>query len=143
MLELTNLTELAFLKDSINIKGGRDYAIKYIKNNIKAFDDAICKRGGDPCAKKLLEKHNKYLSFLNKKQELQEKRNLITKSFKNSNDTEKLKKQAGTFNELLFGYGYIYDNRDKPYLPTDGFITTFSQQLPMYAEAPFIKNTFN
>ena len=68
--------------------------IKYIKNNIKAFDDAICKRGGVPCAKKLLEKHNKYLSFLNKKQELQEKRNLITKSFKNSNDTEKLKKQV-------------------------------------------------
>jgi len=25
---------LAFLKDSINIKGGRDYAIEYIKNNI-------------------------------------------------------------------------------------------------------------
>ncbi len=68
--------------------------IKYIKNNIKAFDDAICKRGGDPCAKKLLEKHDKYLSYLKKKQELQEKRNLITKSFKNSNDTEKLKKQV-------------------------------------------------
>ena len=43
---------------------------------------------------KTLEKHNKYLSFLNKKQELQEKRNLITKSFKNSTDTEKLKKQV-------------------------------------------------
>ena len=68
--------------------------IKYIKNNIKAFDDAICKRGGDPCAKKLLEKHDKYLSYLKKKQELQEKRNLITKSFKNSTDTEKLKKQV-------------------------------------------------
>jgi hypothetical protein len=25
LLELTNLTELAFLKDSINIKGGRDF----------------------------------------------------------------------------------------------------------------------
>ena len=48
--------------------------IKYIKNNTKEFDDAICKRGGVPCAKKLLEKHNKYLSFLNKKQELQEKK---------------------------------------------------------------------
>ena len=59
-----------------------------------------------------------------------------------STASEKLKKQAGTFNELLFGYGYIYDDRDKPFLPTDGFITTFSQQLPMYAEAPFIKNTF-
>ena len=59
-----------------------------------------------------------------------------------STASAKLKKQAGTFNELLFGYGYIYDDRDKPFLPTDGFITTFSQQLPMYAEAPFIKNTF-
>ncbi len=58
-----------------------------------------------------------------------------------STASEKLKKQAGTFNELLFGYGYIYDERDKPYLPTDGFITSFSQVLPMYAEAPFLKNT--
>ena len=40
--------------------------IKYIKNNKKDFDDAICKRGGVPCAKKLLEKHDKYLSFLKK-----------------------------------------------------------------------------
>ena len=44
--------------------------IKFIKNNIKAFDDAICKRGGDPCAKKLLEKHDKYLSYLYKKKEI-------------------------------------------------------------------------
>ena len=68
--------------------------IKFIKNNTKEFDDAICKRGGVPCAKKLLEKYDQYLSFLNKKQELQEKRNLITKSFKNSTDTENLKKQV-------------------------------------------------
>ena len=47
--------------------------IKYIKNNTKDFDDAICKRGGAPCAKKLLEKHNKYLSFLNKNKNYKKK----------------------------------------------------------------------
>ena len=43
-----------------------------------------------------------------------------------STASEKLKKQAGTFNELLFGYGYIYDDRDKPFLPTDGLYNFFS-----------------
>ena len=68
--------------------------IKYIKDNTKEFDNAISKRGGSPCGNKLLQKHERYLSFLNKKQELQEKRNLITKSFKDSSDTENLKKQV-------------------------------------------------
>ena len=47
--------------------------IKYIKKIQKAFDDAICKRGGVPCAKKLLEKHNKYLSFLTKNKNYKKK----------------------------------------------------------------------
>ena len=41
--------------------------IKYIKDNTKEFDNAISKRGGSPCGNKLLQKHEKYLSFLNKK----------------------------------------------------------------------------
>ena len=51
-----------------------------------------------------LEKHNEYLSFLNKKQELQEKRNLITKSFKDSTDTEKIKKQVQEIKKKLMRY---------------------------------------
>ena len=46
--------------------------IKYIKDNTKEFDNAISKRGGSPCGNELLQKYEKYLSFLNKKQELQE-----------------------------------------------------------------------
>jgi len=68
--------------------------IKYIKENTKEFDNAISKRGGSPCGSHILQKYEEYLSYLNKKQELQETRNLITKSFKESNDTENLKKQV-------------------------------------------------
>ena len=73
--------------------------IKYIKNNIKAFDDAICKRGGVPCAK-TFRKHDKYLSFL-KKTRITRKRNLITKSFKNSTRYRKIKKQVQEIKKKL------------------------------------------
>ena len=67
--------------------------IKYIKEN-KKFNDALIKRGLAPTSEKLVEKYDKYLSYLNKKQELQEKRNSITKSFKDSTNAEELKKQV-------------------------------------------------
>ena len=53
-----------------------------------------------------------------------------------------LKKQEGTFNDLIFNYKFTYDERDRTYLPTDGFISSFEQSLPIYADAPSIKNTF-
>ena len=68
--------------------------IKYIKENKKKFNDALIKRGLAPTSEKLVEKYDKYLSYLNKKQELQEKRNSITKSFKDSTNAEELKKQV-------------------------------------------------
>ena len=59
-----------------------------------------------------------------------------------SSATNSLQKQKGTFSELAFDYGITLDNRDRAYNPTDGFISTFSQELPLYADSPSLENTY-
>lgn len=54
-----------------------------------------------------------------------------------------LKKQKGTFSELSFDYSIITDNRDRIYGPTEGFLTSFSQVFPIFADVPYVKNTFS
>jgi len=56
--------------------------------------------------------------------------------------SDALKKQKGTFSDLTFDYGITLDNRDKVYAPTDGYITRFGQAIPVYADAPYIKNSY-
>ena len=53
-----------------------------------------------------------------------------------------LKRQKGTFSELVTNYGFSIDKRDRAFMPTDGFITSFNQEIPIYADKPFIANTF-
>ena len=60
-----------------------------------------------------------------------------------SNASSSLKKQAGEFTELSTSYGLSYDQRDRTFMPTDGSIIGFRQTLPIYADKPFIGNTFN
>tara|TARA_B110000211_G_C14085661_1_gene556551 strand:- start:1249 stop:3474 length:2226 start_codon:yes stop_codon:yes gene_type:complete len=60
-----------------------------------------------------------------------------------STASEALKKQKGTFSDLSFSYGITADRRDRVYAPTEGHITSFSQQLPIYADSPYLDNTFN
>ena len=38
-----------------------------------------------------------------------------------------MKKQAGNFTELTFGYGIEKDNRDRPFMPTSGSVVSFHQ----------------
>ena len=57
-----------------------------------------------------------------------------------STASSNLKKQAGTFTDLSFDYAVSYDVRDRRYQPTDGYITSFRQALPLYADAPFLLN---
>ena len=59
-----------------------------------------------------------------------------------SNASDGLKKQKGTFTDLSFDYGISLDNRDRVYAPTDGYISSFNQAIPLYADSPYIKNTF-
>ena len=56
--------------------------------------------------------------------------------------SDALKKQKGTFADLSFDYGLTLDNRDKVYAPTDGYITRFGQAIPIYADSPYIKNSY-
>ncbi len=59
-----------------------------------------------------------------------------------SSATESLKKQKGNFSDLSFNYGLSLDKRNRAYGPTDGYFSKFSQSLPIYADSPYMKNTY-
>ena len=59
-----------------------------------------------------------------------------------STASDSLKKQKGQFSEIAASYGFAYDRRDRTFMPTDGSIISFNQTLPIYADKPFINNTF-
>jgi outer membrane protein insertion porin family len=60
-----------------------------------------------------------------------------------STASDSLKKQNGQFTELAAVYGFAYDLRNRSFMPTDGSIISFDQSLPIYADKPFINNTFS
>ncbi len=60
----------------------------------------------------------------------------------NSSASNSLKNQAGEYSELAASYGLTYDKRNRKFMPTDGSIISFNQSLPIYADKPFIANTF-
>ena len=59
-----------------------------------------------------------------------------------STASDLLKKQAGTSTDATFNYSLRTDKRDRRFMPTSGYLTSFFQELPLYADQPFIKNTF-
>jgi len=59
-----------------------------------------------------------------------------------STASDSLKRQKGEFTDLSFDYRITLDNRDKVYAPTDGYISSFSQAVPIYADSPYIKNSY-
>ena len=60
----------------------------------------------------------------------------------NSTASESLKKQKGNFTDLSFAYGISLDNRNRAYAPTDGYLSSFSQSLPVVSDSPNIRNTY-
>ncbi|MBL6857181.1 MAG: outer membrane protein assembly factor BamA [Pelagibacteraceae bacterium] len=56
--------------------------------------------------------------------------------------SEALKKQKGTFTDVSLDYAISLDKRNNVYAPTDGYISTFRQGVPIYADSPYLKNTY-
>ncbi len=53
-----------------------------------------------------------------------------------------LKKQSGSFSELLASYGLSKDTRNRAFMPTSGSIISFDQSFPIFADKQAISNTF-
>ena len=57
--------------------------------------------------------------------------------------SDNLTKQAGSFTDLSFRYGIFLDKRDRVFMPTDGFLSNFSQTLPVFADSPSLRNSYS
>ncbi len=58
----------------------------------------------------------------------------------NGSASDALKKQSGTYNELTGNYGFVFDSRNRSFMPTSGSILNFGQSLPIYADKSFVAN---
>jgi outer membrane protein insertion porin family len=61
----------------------------------------------------------------------------------NSTATETLKKQDGSYFDTFFNYTFAYDMRDQRYKPTDGYISRFTQNVPIISDSYDLKNTYD
>ena len=61
----------------------------------------------------------------------------------NSSASDLLKKQSGSSTDLMFDYSLSTDKRDRRFMPTSGNLTSFFQELPIYADQAYIKNSFS
>ena len=59
-----------------------------------------------------------------------------------STASDLLKKQSGSSSDLLFDYSLTTDKRDRRFMSTNGYLTSFYQELPAYSDQPHIKNSF-
>ena len=53
-----------------------------------------------------------------------------------------LQKQRGSFADITFDYSVSLDKRNAVYAPTDGYISSFAQGIPIYADSPYLRNTY-
>ncbi len=58
-----------------------------------------------------------------------------------SSASSTLKKQAGEFSEIAALYGFKSDKRNRSFMPTSGYISSFNQKLPVFADKKAITNT--
>ena len=54
-----------------------------------------------------------------------------------------IKKQEGSYTDLYFNYSINQDLRDKKFRTEDGFVTTFSQELPIISDNSELSNSFD
>ncbi len=60
-----------------------------------------------------------------------------------STASDSLKKQKGSFDELLGEYGFTFDKRNRVFMPTSGSIIKFGQSFPFYADKRSLSNYFS
>ena len=65
--------------------------------------------------------------------------NLTTTSSASAN----YKKQEGSYFDTFFNYSVMYDKRNSAYQPTDGFRSSWLQNLPVISDNPTIKNGYD
>ncbi len=53
-----------------------------------------------------------------------------------------LKNQAGSSTDLRLDYAFTSDKRDRRFMPTGGYLTSFFQEVPLYSDQPHIRNSF-
>jgi len=54
-----------------------------------------------------------------------------------------IKKQEGSYFDTFFNQTFSYDKRDQKYKTTDGFISRFSQNIPLISESYTLTNSYN
>ena len=60
-----------------------------------------------------------------------------------NNASESLKKQKGEFADLSGSYGFRLDKRNRSFMPTKGYVSSFNQTFPIYADKRAISNTLS
>lgn len=60
----------------------------------------------------------------------------------NSNASTALKKQDGSYFDTLFSYGLSYDKRNSRFQPTDGYISRWTQEIPIISDHASIINGY-
>ncbi len=90
--------------------------IKFIKKNPLLFDSSLKKRNLPPCSKKIINIHNEYLEYLNKKQNYLEEKNLLSKSFSNErSNTEEIKKKVQELKSKIEGLNTLAEKKLKEF----------------------------
>jgi len=60
-----------------------------------------------------------------------------------STASESIKKQEGSYFDTLFNYTFSYDKRDQKYKPTDGFLSRFTQNVPLISDSYTLTNSYD
>ncbi len=58
----------------------------------------------------------------------------------NSAASSSLQKQKGTYSDITGNYGFVFDNRDRAFMPTSGSIISFGQSIPLHADSAALAN---
>jgi outer membrane protein insertion porin family len=54
-----------------------------------------------------------------------------------------MKKQNGSYFDTFLNYTFAYDMRDQSYRPTDGFISRFTQNVPLISKNYTLTNSYD